>query len=76
LDYKGGIDVRASSQLKRIDMEAQDAGLFRNVAATINGSLCGTLPNGAAVPCVANRHFTATPYPFQVCLQQHVQVCP
>lgn len=66
--------MRPGSQLKRIDMEAEDASLFSNVVATINGSICGTLPNGTAVPCVAHRHFTATPYPFQVCSQQRLEI--
>lgn len=66
MDYKSKIDVRPESNLKQLDVQATDSRLYEHVLAEVTGLSCGKLPNGTAVPCVFNRHFTASPYPFQV----------
>jgi hypothetical protein len=66
LDYRSGIDVRPESPLKRLDMQATDGKLYSKVVEELTGRACGKLPNGTDLPCIANRHFTATPFPFQV----------
>jgi hypothetical protein len=66
LDYRHAIDVRPESKLKRLDVQATDSRLYEQVLAEVAGLSCGKLPNNTALPCIANRHFTASPYPFQV----------
>jgi hypothetical protein len=68
LDYKSGIDAQPDSKLKRLDVQATDSVLYEQVLGEVAGRSCGKLPIGTALPCIANRHFIASPYPFQVSL--------
>lgn len=67
LDYRQGIDVRASSQMVKLDMLRDAPASFSAASRQLAGKVCGHLQGrkSTPLPCTLHRHFVAPDNPFQ-----------